>query len=64
MTAVQPERRFGALQTGNNNQVLSLMERPKGDGWINGGFFVCEPAVLDYIKDDTTFLNGSRWKAG
>lgn len=53
MTAVQPEGRFGALQTGANNQVLSFMEKPKGDGsWINGGFFVCESSVLNYIKDD------------
>jgi glucose-1-phosphate cytidylyltransferase len=55
MTAVQPEGRFGALQTDTNDRVLSFMEKPKGDGsWINGGFFVCEPKVLDYIQDDTT----------
>jgi glucose-1-phosphate cytidylyltransferase len=55
MTAVQPEGRFGALQTDANDKVLSFMEKPKGDGsWINGGFFVCEPKVLDYIQDDTT----------
>ena len=55
MTAVQPEGRFGALQTDANDRVLSFMEKPKGDGsWINGGFFVCEPKVLDYIQDDTT----------
>ena len=55
MTAVQPEGRFGALQTDANDRVLSFMEKPKGDGsWINGGFFVCEPRVLDYIQDDTT----------
>lgn len=55
MTAVQPEGRFGALQTDANDRVLSFMEKPKGDGsWINGGFFVCESKVLDYIQDDTT----------
>ncbi len=55
MTAVQPEGRFGALQTDANDRVLSFMEKPKGDGsWINGGFFVCDPKVLDYIQDDTT----------
>ena len=55
MTAVQPEGRFGALQTDANDKVLSFMEKPKGDGsWINGGFFVCEPKVLDYIQDDNT----------
>lgn len=55
MTAVQPEGRFGALETDVNNRVLSFMEKPKGDGsWINGGFFVCEPKVLDYIESDGT----------
>lgn len=55
MTAVQPEGRFGALQTDNNMRVTSFMEKPRGDGsWINGGFFVCEPSVLDYIDNDNT----------
>jgi glucose-1-phosphate cytidylyltransferase len=55
MTAVQPEGRFGALQTDDDNRVQSFMEKPKGDGsWINGGFFVCEPKVLDYIDNDQT----------
>ncbi len=55
MTAVQPEGRFGALQTDENNRVQSFMEKPRGDGsWINGGFFVCEPCVLDYIENDQT----------
>jgi glucose-1-phosphate cytidylyltransferase len=55
MTAVQPEARFGALKTNANQQVESFMEKPKGDGaWINGGFFVCEPKVLDYIENDQT----------
>ncbi len=55
MTAVLPEGRFGALQTDSSNKVLSFVEKPKGDGnWINGGFFVCEPKVLDYIENDQT----------
>ncbi len=55
MTAVQPEGRFGALHTDDNERVKSFTEKPKGDGtWINGGFFVCEPSVLDYIEDDQT----------
>jgi len=54
MTAVQPEGRFGALET-DGNRVESFLEKPKGDGsWINGGFFVCQPEVLNYIKDDNT----------
>jgi glucose-1-phosphate cytidylyltransferase len=54
MTAVQPEGRFGALET-TGNRVDSFLEKPKGDGaWINGGFFVCQPEVLDYISNDDT----------
>jgi glucose-1-phosphate cytidylyltransferase len=55
VTAVQPSGRFGALNLADNDQVDSFMEKPKGDGsWINGGFFVCEPAVFDYINGDST----------
>ncbi|MDA3893043.1 MAG: glucose-1-phosphate cytidylyltransferase [Salinivirgaceae bacterium] len=55
MTSVQPEGRFGALTIYENNKVESFMEKPRGDGaWINGGFFVCEPEVLDYIEKDAT----------
>ena len=53
ITSAQPDGRFGALNIGNNNQVLSFTEKPKGDGnWINAGFFVCEPEVLDYIDNE------------
>jgi glucose-1-phosphate cytidylyltransferase len=52
MTSVQPEGRFGALIM-EDDKVLSFKEKPQGDGnWINGGFFVCEPAVMDYIDDN------------
>ncbi len=55
VTAVQPSGRFGALNLNENNDVLSFLEKPKGDGsWINGGFFVCEPRVFDYIEGDST----------
>lgn len=55
VTAVQPSGRFGALNFGEQHDVVSFTEKPKGDGaWINGGFFVCEPGVIDYIVDDTT----------
>lgn len=57
MTSVQPEGRFGALDTDADLRVRSFMEKPKGDGsWINGGFFVCEPNVLDYITGDETIF--------
>lgn len=58
MTSVQPAGRFGALDITGGNQVTHFKEKPKGDGaWINGGFFVCEPKVFDYIVggDDTVF---------
>lgn len=55
MTSVQPEGRFGALSIDHNDAVNSFLEKPKGDGaWINGGFFVCEPKVIDYIEGDQT----------
>ncbi len=55
VTAVQPSGRFGALGINDADEVESFFEKPKGDGaWINGGFFVCEPAVFDYIEGDST----------
>jgi glucose-1-phosphate cytidylyltransferase len=55
VTAVQPSGRFGALHIGQNDLVSSFKEKPKGDSsWINGGFFVCEPEVFDYIDGDST----------
>ena len=53
MTAVQPEGRFGAMTFGENALVQSFEEKPEGEGgWINGGFFVCQPEALDYIDGD------------
>ena len=58
MTAVQPSGRFGALDISSDGTINSFKEKPDGDGnWINGGFFVCEPQVFDYIKDgDSTIF--------
>jgi glucose-1-phosphate cytidylyltransferase len=57
MTSVQPEGRFGSLEIGKDSKVDSFAEKPKGDGsWINGGFFVCQPEVFDYIKGDKTIF--------
>lgn len=54
LTAVQPSGRFGALGL-ENGKVSVFQEKPQGDGaWINGGFFVLEPSVFDYIEDDET----------
>lgn len=54
LTAVQPPGRFGALKL-HKSQVISFQEKPQGDnGWINGGFFVLEPEVFDFIEGDAT----------
>lgn len=60
LTAVQPDGRFGAfsLKEGDT-KVLQFKEKPKGDGaWINGGFFILEPGVFDYIDGDATVFEG------
>ena len=54
VTAVKPPGRFGALEIKENN-VLNFNEKPSGDGnWINGGFFILEPKVLELIQNDRT----------
>ena len=54
ITATQPPGRFGALDL-DDNLITSFQEKPVGDsGWINGGFFVLSPKVLDYIEGDQT----------
>ena len=54
VTAVQPPGRYGALDV-RGEQVHGFQEKPLGDGgWINGGFFVLEPGVFDYIEGDAT----------
>lgn len=54
ITAVQPPGRFGALQV-EGSSVKGFIEKPEGDGgWINGGFFVLEPSVLERIAGDET----------
>jgi glucose-1-phosphate cytidylyltransferase len=56
VTAVHPPARFGDLRL-NGDQVCTFAEKPQaGEGWINGGFFVFEPQVLDYIEGDDTSL--------
>ena len=57
ITAVQPPGRFGALEIDSQSVVQRFREKPEGDGnWINGGFFVFGPQVLDYIDGDKTVL--------
>jgi len=54
VTSVQPPGRFGTLDI-SGNKIINFKEKPAGDGnWINGGYFVLEPSVFDYLKDDNT----------
>ena len=58
ITSIQPTGRFGALQISEDNQIMDFSEKPKENKWINGGFMVVEPEVLNYIednRDDVTF---------
>jgi glucose-1-phosphate cytidylyltransferase len=53
VTAIQPPGRYGALEICDDH-VARFVEKPLGDGqWINGGFFVCEPSVIDRISHDS-----------
>jgi glucose-1-phosphate cytidylyltransferase len=54
LTATQPPGRFGALKL-ESSRITGFQEKPEGDGgWINGGFFVLNPKVIDYVADDAT----------
>lgn len=55
LTAVRPPARFGLANINTDDEVESFVEKPVGDGsWINGGFFVLEPKIFDYIVGDET----------
>ena len=52
MTSVQPDGRFGAFEADNDFKVKKFVEKPAGDGsWINGGYFICEPDIFNYLDD-------------
>jgi glucose-1-phosphate cytidylyltransferase len=54
LTAIQPPGRFGALAL-EGDRIETFREKPTGDGgWVNGGFFVLEPGIFDYIEGDQT----------
>jgi glucose-1-phosphate cytidylyltransferase len=58
LTAVRPPARFGTMQF-DGNRVIDFKEKPQTqEGWINGGFFVFEPAVFDYLHGDDSVLEG------
>jgi glucose-1-phosphate cytidylyltransferase len=57
LTSIQPSGRFGALDLAETNRVDGFREKPRGDGnWINAGFFVLQPEVLDLIDGDSTMF--------
>ena len=57
VAAVQPPGRFGVLQIDEKNLVSRFSEKPRDEiGWINGGFFILEPKMIDYIDGDETLL--------
>ena len=57
LTAIQPEARFGNLDFDDELTVNSFVEKPPTEaGWVNGGFFVCESEVFNYIKGDDCFF--------
>mgnify|MGYP001222365665 FL=1 len=57
MTSVQLASRFGILEIGDEERVTQFKEKPKdNEAWINGGFFICEPGILNYIKNDETIF--------
>lgn len=54
LTATKPPGRFGSINM-SENKIINFQEKPEGDGaWINGGFFILSPKVLDYIEGDET----------
>ena len=57
LTSVKPPGRYGAIEISEDSLVTKFQEKPDGDGnWINGGFFVMDPKVFDYIDGDDTVL--------
>jgi glucose-1-phosphate cytidylyltransferase len=61
LTAIQNPGRFGNLIMNESGHVSAFEEKPKGDGnWINGGFFVCEPKVFDYLSGDMENIQWER----
>ena len=56
LTAVRPPARFGAIKIANNKVKYFKEKSSLDEGWINGGFFVIEPEIFKYIKNDKTYL--------
>lgn len=62
LTTVQIPGRYGNIQMEQDGQVQRFQEKPEGDGmWINGGFFVLEPGIFDYLAGD---MDSMQWEKG
>lgn len=60
LTAIQTAGRFGSVEIGEGNKILTFKEKIQGDGaWINGGFMVCEPSIFEYINGDEMLERGA-----
>ena len=56
VSGVRPSARFGELEM-QDQEVISFREKPQTtQGWVNGGYFICEPEIIDFIEDDLTIL--------
>jgi glucose-1-phosphate cytidylyltransferase len=53
MTAVRPDLQWGVAELGDGGRVDGFVEKPRSERWINGGFFCFEPAVLDYLDEES-----------
>lgn len=57
LTAVRPPARFGSIEMENDGHILEFKEKPQlGEGWINGGYFVFDYKIFDYLNDEHTIL--------
>jgi glucose-1-phosphate cytidylyltransferase len=64
LTTVRPVSRFGVLDLDEDTgAVRKFREKPTGDGWVNAGFFVFEPAVFDYLSGDECVLEDAPLQA-
>lgn len=57
VTAVMPTSRFGSMEISADERVTKFAEKPKGSAWVNGGFFIFEPEIFDYLSHDCILEN-------
>ena len=62
LTAVRPPARFGAIKIADGKVKIFREKSALDEGWINGGFFVCEPEIFEYLKNDKTILESEPLK--